>query len=110
MREEGAEEIVLPVGALLFRPYFRGGDHPGSWDSFRGFGSLASARFDHHPPPQGDYPNRGILFAALEVKACVAEVFQNTRNINLRRREPWLVGFELAREVRLLPLSTTAYL
>ena len=40
MREEGAEEIVLPVGALLFRLYFRGGDHPGSWDSFRGFGPL----------------------------------------------------------------------
>ena len=38
------------------------------------------------------------------MKACVAEVFQNTRNINLRRREPWLVGFELAREVRLLDL------
>jgi hypothetical protein len=104
MREEGAEEIVLPSGMLLFRLYFRGGEHPVSWDGFRSFGPLASARFDHHPPPQGEHPNLGILYAAAEIKTCIAEVFQNTRNINLRRREPWLVGFELAREVRLLTL------
>lgn len=104
MREEGAEERVLPSGTLLFRLYFRGGEHPGSWDDFRSFGPLASARFDHHPPPRGDHPNLGILYAATGVKTCVAEVFQNTRNINLRRRDPWLVGFELAREVRLLNL------
>ncbi len=101
MREEGAEESVLPSGTLLFRLYFRSGDRHGSWDGFRGFGPLASARFDHHPPPQGDHPNLGILYAAAEIKTCVAEAFQNTRNINLRRREPWLVGFELAQEVRL---------
>ncbi len=104
MREEGAEESVLPSGTLLFRLYLCGGEHPGSWDGFRSFRPLASARFDHHPPPQGNHPNLGILYAATEVKTCVAEVFQNTRNINLRRREPWLVGFELARAVRLLTL------
>lgn len=104
MREEGAEEAVLPDGALLFRLYFRGGDHPGAWNTFRSFGPLASARFNHHPTPRGDHPHLGILYAAPEVKPCVAEVFQNTRNINLRRRDPWLVGFELVREVRLLDL------
>ncbi|MGH3090686.1 MAG: RES domain-containing protein, partial [Rubrobacteraceae bacterium] len=93
MREAGAEESVLPSGRLLFRLYFRGGEYPGSWEGFRSFGPLASARFDHHPPPRGDHPNLGILYAATEVKTCVAEVFWNTRNINLRRREPWLVGF-----------------
>jgi hypothetical protein len=102
MRDEGAEETVLPSGTLLFRLYFRGGEHPGSWDGFRSFGPLSSARFDHHPPLQGDHPNLGILYAATEIKTCVAEVFQNTRNINLKRRSPWLVSFELAREVRLL--------
>jgi hypothetical protein len=106
MREERAEEAVLPGGALLFRLYFRAGDSPGSWNTFRSFGPLASARFDHHPPPQGDHPHLGILYAAPEIKTCVAEVFQNTRNINLRRRDPWLVGFELIREVRLLDLCS----
>ena len=104
MREEGPEEAVLGEGTLLFRVYFQGGDHPGAWDEFRGFGPLASARFDHHPLPRGDHPDLGILYGAREVKTCVAEVFQQTRNINLRRRRPWLVGFELARDVRLLNL------
>jgi hypothetical protein len=104
MREAGPEEVILEEGTLLFRVYFQGGDHPGSWDEFRSFGPLVSARFDHHPSPQRDHPDLGILYGAREVKTCVAEVFQQTRNINLRRRNPWLVGFELAHDVRLLDL------
>jgi hypothetical protein len=104
MREVGPEEAILEEGTLLLRVYFQGGDHPGSWDAFRTFGPLVSARFDHHPSPQRDHPDLGILYGAREVKTCVAEVFQQTRNINLRRRSPWLVGFELAHELRLLDL------
>lgn len=104
MREAGAEEVFIPSGTLLFRLYFRGGEYPGIWSGFRSFGPLESARFDHHPLPCGEHSDSGILYAASEVKTCVAEVFQNKRNINLRRREPWLVGFELARDVRLLDL------
>ncbi len=105
MREEGADETILPAGSLLFRLYFRSGDHPASWNRFRSFGPLASARFDHHPPPQREHPNLGILYAAPDVKTCVAEVFQNTRNINLRRREPWLVGFEWISATKVLEQS-----
>lgn len=104
MREEGPEEAVLGEGTLLFRVYFQGGEHPGSWDEFRSFGPLAGARFDHHPSPQRDHPELGILYGAWDVKTCVAEVFQETRNISLRRRRPWLVGFELTHDVRLLDL------
>lgn len=104
MREVGPEEAVLGEGTLLFRVYFQGGDHPGSWDEFRSFGPLAGARFDHHPLPQRDHPDLGMLYGAREIKTCVAEVFQETRNINLRRRRPWLVGFELTHDVRLLDL------
>ncbi len=104
MREEGAEETVLREGTLLFRVFFQGGEHPVAWDELRSFGPLTSARFDHHPSPQRDHPDLGILYGAREVKTCVAEVFQQTRNINLRRRGPWLAGFELARDVRLLDL------
>jgi hypothetical protein len=32
-------------------------------------------------------------------------VFQDTRTIERARNDPWLVGFELAREVRLLDLT-----
>lgn len=104
MRQEGPEEAVLGEGTLLFRVYFQGGEHPGSWDEFRSFGPLAGARFDHHPSPQRDHPELGILYGAWDVKTCVAEVFQETRNISLRRRSPWLVGFELTHNVRLLDL------
>jgi len=36
---------------------------------------------------------------------CLAEVFQIPRSIDRRADEPWLVGFELTRDVKLLDLS-----
>jgi hypothetical protein len=39
------------------------------------------------------------------VIAAIAESFQESRTIDRRRRDPWLVGFELAAEVRLLDLT-----
>ena len=30
-------------GAPLFRMYFRGGEHPGAWNTFRNFGPLTPA-------------------------------------------------------------------
>ena len=50
---------VVPGGTALFRVYFRGGDHPGTWNGFRHFGPVPSGRFDHHlgrPHPQ----SRGV--------------------------------------------------
>lgn len=67
---------TLPAGTELWRLYFRGGPHPRSWKEFRRFGPVASARFDHHlsePPAESE---RGVLYAALSVRTCVAEVFQ----------------------------------
>ncbi len=100
----GADLRALPAGTLLFRIYFRGGDHPGGWDEFRRFGPLATARFDHHPEPQGMHEGGGMLYAAPLVKTCVAEAFQTGRAVDPRRREPWLAGFALAAEARLLNL------
>lgn len=105
LREIGPEFAVYGRRTLLFRIYFRGGARPASWNEFRRYGPLASARFDHHPRSQGLHPERGILYAATEVKTCVAEVFQSGRTVNLRRREPWLAGFELAGDVSLLDLT-----
>ena len=36
---------------------------------------------------------------------CLAEVFQATRVIDRKRDEPWLTGFETARDLRLLDLT-----
>ena len=94
---------VIPAGTALLRVYFRGGPHPGSWNRLRHYGPT-NARFDHaEPPPR--VQTRGILYAAGRPRTPLAEVFQARRTINARRDEPWLVGFRLAADVRLLDLT-----
>lgn len=98
---------TLKSGLTLWRIYFRSGPHPTSWADFRGFGPL-DGRFDHHlPDAQGDPTSqtRGILYGAEEGATCFAEVFQRTRVIDRFRREPWLVGFEIATSLKLLDLT-----
>ena len=46
-----------------------------------------------------------MLYAATHPAAALAEFFQTRRTINARHRQPWLVGFALARAVRLLDLT-----
>jgi hypothetical protein len=102
--ELGADERVVPDGTALFRVYFRGGDHPGTWSRFRYFGPLASGRFDHHlgpPHPQ----SRGILYVAWHPRTCLAEVFQAKRRIDVLSRSPLLVGFQVVRSIPLLDLT-----
>lgn len=101
-----AEVKRLRRGTLLWRLYSRSGPHPVAWNGFRHWGPAPNTRFDHHSEPARPQA-RGILYAGLRVYTCVAEVFQDTRTIERSRKEPWLVGFELAREVSLLDLTGT---
>lgn len=94
-----------PAGTLLWRIYARGGDQPGVWDGFRRHGPVRSARFDHHLPPPHEQ-ERAILYAALDIPTCVAEVFQARRTINRARDEPWLVAFRTTAPLRLLDLDS----
>jgi hypothetical protein len=94
---------VVPAGTTLFRVYFRGGPHPGAWDRFRHYGPT-NARFDHHEPPPR-IQDRGVLYAAGHSRTPLAEVFQASRTIDARHDEPWLVGFKLSTDVRLLDLT-----
>jgi hypothetical protein len=48
---------------------------------------------------------KGILYAATEATTCVAEVFQAARVVDRASGSPWLVGFELQRDVALLDLT-----
>lgn len=98
-----ADEATLPDGTLLWRIYLQAGKYPTTWDSFRDFGPTNS-RFDHHLEPKGKQ-SRAILYASQRGPTCFAEVFQETRTIDRHKGEPWLVGFELARSVRLLDLT-----
>jgi hypothetical protein len=106
LAQRPAELRTLPAGTELWRIYMRGGAHPATWNQFRRWGSVASARFDHHEPPP--HPQaRGILYAAMQIAACVAEVFQARRVIDVTGGLPWLVGFTLSSPVALLDLTGT---
>ena len=97
---------VVPSGTRLWRVYFQGGRYPTTWNTFRSFGPVASARFDHHLSVLTD-PQRRILYAATSGPTGIAEVFQATRTIDATARAPWLVSFDLAAELHLLDLTST---
>ena len=95
---------MLPAGTELWRLYFRAGRHPATWNEFRRYGPVRSARFDHHlPPPR--VQERATLYAAVAGPTCIAEVFQDTRTIDRASRQPWLVGFTLVADLVLLDLG-----
>jgi len=102
--ELGADERVVPQGTALFRVYFRGGDHPGTWNGFRHFGPVPSGRFDHHLG-RPHLQSRGIMYVAWHPRTCFAEVFQAKRRIDILSRVPLLVGFEVTRPMPLLDLT-----
>lgn len=99
-----ADRKVLPAGTLLWRIYRQAGAHPTGWNEFRHWGPVAGCRFDHHAEPPAEQA-RGILYAAVRVPTCFAEVFQETRTVELSRARPWLAGFELAADISLLDLT-----
>lgn len=99
---------ILKAGTELWRIYFRGGRHPTRWNQFRSVGPVDAARFDHHDPDDPE-PEEGsgkqVMYLALNPVTCLAEVFQKTRTIHRQHRVPWLVGFSLQADVRLLDLT-----
>jgi RES domain len=99
---------MLAAGELLWRVYQRAGRHPVRWNTFRAFGPLSTARFDHHLAGSDGTPHaqrRRIYYAAAEIATCLAELFQDTRTIDREGEEATLVGFELSRDVALLDLT-----
>jgi RES domain-containing protein len=98
----------LAGGTTLWRVYKRGGRHPVLWNTFRTFGPLRTARFDHHLPDEDRAPRvqeRAIYYAASEIATCLAELFQRTRTISRDSEEVSLVGFELKADLTLLDLT-----
>lgn len=107
LKELQPELKELPIGERVWRVYFRGGNHPTAWSSFR-FVGPTRGRFDHHVLGQGGQPTeqeRGILYGALDIDTCLAEVFQKTRRIDRWRGDPWLVAFDLEASILLLDLT-----
>jgi RES domain len=103
------QTLILPADTSLARIYFAAGGHPLRWARFRSFGPV-DARWDHHLPDSrggGVEQSRAVLYCALDIDTCVAEVFQATRRIDRARGAPWLVVFALREPVTLLDLRGT---
>lgn len=91
---------------VLWRVHRTSGKHVVPWNQLRYWGPAATMRFDpHEPPPHAQ--ERGVSYAALDVATALAEVFQQTRVINMRRDTPYLTAWSPARALRLLDLSGT---
>ena len=97
---------TVPTGSVIWRIYFRGGLHPTRWKDFRHVGPI-DARFDHHVGNEPARQDRAVLYAADDPITCLAEVFQKTRVMNRWHKQPWLVGFETDKSMRLLDLTGT---
>jgi len=112
----GPETITASAGTGISRVYMRGGAHPTGWDDWRYFGPLKSSRFDHHLLDDQGNPHlqdRGIAYGALApgrsgsdiaLACCLAEVYQNKREIDPIEHDPWWVVFHLTADLTLLDL------
>lgn len=104
---------VLPSGSDIVRIWFSGSRYASGFAHFRDFGPTNS-RFDHHLPDGAGRPTSGaraILYAidaAADPHAfmsALAEVFQDTRTIDLTVGGPHLAVFRTVRDLSLLDLT-----
>jgi hypothetical protein len=104
---------TLPAGSDIVRIWFGRSRHASGFAHFRDFGPTSS-RFDHHLPDRAGRPisgPRAILYAidaAADPHAfmsALAEVFQQTRTIDLTAGEPRLTIFQTTRDLFLLDLT-----
>lgn len=111
---------TIPAGSRLARVVFTAGDHPMTWRQMRTYGPTRS-RFDHHPPPPRDHvdgPKISYWAATAELTptpsnplcAVLAEVFAETRTVELSRNEPWFVVIEVGLPLRLLDVSDSMWI
>ncbi|MBN9611694.1 MAG: hypothetical protein BGO26_05325 [Actinobacteria bacterium 69-20] len=99
-----AEEFrrVTPE-TLLWRIHRIRGGHVTPWNQLRHYGPT-DARFEPHPPPAGEHPDRAVWYAAATPRTALAEVFQRTRTVPLSDTYH-LTAVRLTRTVRLLDLT-----
>lgn len=105
-----AEDVVtVRPETRLARIFSARSSHPQRWDSFREVGPLPHARFDPQAPAPDGGPvvdsGVGVLYFALSVRTCVAEVFQSTSAVDRDTKGPHLVVLRPRRALRLLDLA-----
>ena len=88
----------------LWRIHRTTGTHVLSWNELRHYGPLPGRRFEPHDPPPHEQV-KAVLYLALDVVTCLAEVFQHTRLVDRHAGTPYLTAMQLTRTVRLLNLA-----
>jgi RES domain len=78
------------------------GSHVLAWNAFRFFPVL---RFDPHPPPRSEHPDRAVWYGASTPAVALAEAFQIDRTIDRRRGRPYLTGLRFTRALSVLDLA-----
>jgi RES domain len=79
------------------------GAHVQAWNAFRRFGPVL--RFDPHPPPRSEHPDRAVWYGAPTPGAALAEAFQVDRTIDRRSGRPYLTGLSFTRALSVLDLA-----
>ncbi len=105
LRELGPDVATIAEGTVLWRVHATATAHALPWNRLRRFGPLATGRWDPHPEPAADHPREGVGYFAFDVTTCLAEVFQESRFIDVVAGAPYATAFALARDVRVLDLT-----
>lgn len=100
-----AEEIRTLAGQPLARIAPTTSPHALAWGRLRTWGPVRHCRWDPHPPPPGEHPGHGVLYAACDLATCAAEVFAGTRVIDTRSDAPVLQVWRPTRPLRLLDMT-----
>ncbi|MEP7020130.1 MAG: RES family NAD+ phosphorylase [Pseudonocardiales bacterium] len=96
--------VAVAPHTTLWRLHRTVGTHVQPWNALRHYGPLPDRRFEPHDPPPHEQV-RGVSYLALDIKTCVAEVFQTTRLVDRHTGTPYLTGLRLIRPARLVDLT-----
>ncbi|TDF98458.1 RES domain-containing protein [Arthrobacter terricola] len=105
LRALGKETVVLPVGSILWRVHFTSSTFVTPWNKLRTWGPVVNARWEPHPLPEADHAPLGAAYFGDDVLTCLAEVFQQTRFVDVDRDDPYVTALKTTRDVQLVDLQ-----
>jgi hypothetical protein len=105
LRRIERHERALEAGTVLWRIHSTASAYPMAWNGLRTFGPLPSARWDPHPEPAADHSPLGAAYFGRDLPTCLAEVYQDTRFVDVDTAAPYATAIETASATVLLDLT-----
>jgi RES domain len=97
------EQRRIGTSETWWRVHRTEGTHVLAWNAFRHFGPVL--RFDPHPPPASEHPDRAVWYGGSSPGVALAEAFQIDRTIDRRSGRPYLTGLRFTRPLSVLDLA-----